>query len=59
MSCEKTHDVLGIRFTRKNYAWEFQFKVSLKWKELWGHIDGPSAVGQWQAKDAQIVSWIY
>ena len=30
-----------FRFTGKNYsAWEFQFKLFVKGKELWGHIDG-------------------
>ena len=30
-----------IRFTGKNYCvWEFQFKLFVKGKELWGHIDG-------------------
>ena len=66
MSSEKTHEILAIRFMEKNYAaWEFQFKMFLKGKELWGHIDGsspaptePKDLGQWEAKDARIVSWI-
>ena len=33
----------AIKFTGKNYAaWEFQFRMFLKGKELWGHIDGTS-----------------
>lgn len=66
MSSEKTHAILAIRFTGKNYAtWAFQFKMFLKGKELWGHLDGSSPapidsndLRQWEAKDAQIVSWI-
>ncbi|KAJ8770907.1 hypothetical protein K2173_022079 [Erythroxylum novogranatense] len=56
----------GIKFTGKNYgAWEFQFRMFLKGKELWGHIDGSSPApekdiefSQWEAKDARIISWI-
>ena len=34
-------EAFPIRFTGKNYsAWEFQFKLFVKGKELWGHIDG-------------------
>ncbi|KAG6494580.1 hypothetical protein ZIOFF_042340 [Zingiber officinale] len=34
-------ETLAIKFTGKNYAaWEFQFKMFLKGKELWNHIDG-------------------
>lgn len=53
-------------FTGKNYgAWEFQFRVFVTGKELWGHIDGstpapkdPSELAQWQIKDARVMSWI-
>ena len=40
MSSDKLES-FPIRFTGKNYsAWEFQFKLFVKGKELWGHIDG-------------------
>ena len=40
MSLDKLES-FPIRFTGKNYsAWEFQFKLFVKRKELWGHIDG-------------------
>ena len=40
MSLDKLES-FPIRFTGKNYsAWEFQFKLFVKGKELWGHIDG-------------------
>ena len=40
MSSDKL-EAFPIRFTGKNYsAWEFQFKLFVKGKELWGHIDG-------------------
>jgi len=30
-----------VRFTSKNYlAWKFQFKMYVKGKGLWGHLDG-------------------
>ena len=55
-----------VLFTGKNYgAWEFQFRVFVTGKELWGHIDGstpapkdPSELAQWQIKDARVMSWI-
>ena len=40
MSSDKLES-FPIRFTGKNFsAWEFQFKLFVKGKELWGHIDG-------------------
>ena len=34
-------DAFLIRFNGKNYsAWEFDFKVFVKGKDLWGHVDG-------------------
>ena len=34
-------DVFGMRFTGKNYStWEFQFRIFVLGKKLWGHIDG-------------------
>ncbi|KAL6311658.1 hypothetical protein AAG906_022600 [Vitis piasezkii] len=55
-----------IRFTGKNYcAWEFQFKLFVKGKELWGHIDGSNpaprdveALSKWEIKDARVMTWI-
>ena len=55
-----------IRFTGKNYcAWEFQFKLFVKGKELQGHIDGSNpaprdaeALSKWEIKDAQVMTWI-
>ena len=66
-SLGKIHtESLSIKFTGKNYAaWEFQFRMFLKGKELWSHIDGSSTaprdgkeISQWEAKDARIISWI-
>ena len=59
-------ETLAIKFTGKNYAaWEFQFRMFLKGKEPWSHIDGSSPtpkegkkLSQWEAKDARIISWI-
>ena len=40
MSSDKLES-FPIRFTCKNYsAWGFQFKLFVKVKELWGHVDG-------------------
>ena len=40
MSSDKL-ELFPIRFTKQNYCdWEFQFKLFIKGKELWGHIDG-------------------
>ncbi|KAJ9682561.1 hypothetical protein PVL29_018478 [Vitis rotundifolia] len=60
MSSDKL-ELFPIRFTSKNYcAWEFQFKLFVKGKELWGHIDGSSpaprdveALSKWEIKDAR------
>jgi len=54
------------RFNGKNYtSWEFQFRMFVKGKELWGHLDGsspaptdPQELSIWTTKDAEIVSWI-
>ena len=59
-------ETLAIKFTGKNYAsWEFQFRMFVKGKELWGHLDGtspapadPNELGQWEIRDARIISWI-
>ena len=55
-----------IRFTGKNYsAWEFQFKLFVKGKELWGHIDGSvpvpqgaEALSKWEINDAWVMTWL-
>ena len=59
MSSDKLES-FPIRFTGKNYcAWEFQFKLFVKEKKLWGHIDGSNSVprdvealSKWEIKDA-------
>ena len=59
-------DNFGVRFTGKNYsAWEFQFRLFVIGKELWGHIDGSDPaptelpkLAQWQVKDARVMTWI-
>ena len=63
---KQSTETFSVRFTGKNYAaWEFQFRMFLKGRELWSHIDGSSSastdaqgVAQWEAKDARIISWI-
>ncbi|KAK0606527.1 hypothetical protein LWI29_000191 [Acer saccharum] len=55
-----------VRFNGKNYAsWEFQFRMYVKGKELWGHVDGsstaptdPKELSSWEGKDAKIASWL-
>jgi hypothetical protein len=59
-------ETFGVRFTGKNYAtWEFQFKLFVMGKELWGHINGSDPVptktkdlAKWTVKDARVMSWI-
>jgi len=59
-------DTFLVRFKGKNYAaWEFHFKLFVKGKELWGHIDDnvptPTAeayLAKWETKDAQLMTWI-
>jgi hypothetical protein len=56
----------GVRFTGKNYAaWEFQFKLFVMGKELWGHIDGSDPaptetkdLAKWMVNDARVMTWI-
>ena len=58
-------EAFPIRFTGKNYsAWEFQFKLFVKGKELWGHIDGSvlapqgaEALSKWEIHDARVMTW--
>ncbi|KAJ0095189.1 hypothetical protein Patl1_15657 [Pistacia atlantica] len=55
-----------VRFNGKNYAgWEFQFRMFVKGKELWGHLDrsseaptDPKELSLWESKDAKIASWL-
>jgi hypothetical protein len=57
-------DSFGVRFTGKNYsAWEFQFRLFVMGKELWGQIDGsdpaptePKELAKWKVKDARVMS---
>lgn len=62
--------VFCARFIGKNYsAWEFQFKMYVKGKGSWSHLDDVSkapiekttektALDAWETKDAQIITWI-
>jgi len=58
-----------IRFNGLNYsAWAFHFKIFVKGKELWGHVDGSNPApdkikdidqhAKWEVKDAQVMAWI-
>ncbi|XP_042966866.1 uncharacterized protein LOC122300350 [Carya illinoinensis] len=59
-------DSFTVKFTGKNYsAWEFQFRLFVLGKDLWGHIDGsdpaptePPKLAQWTIKDARVMTWI-
>ena len=63
MSSDKLEE-FPIRFTGKNYsAWEFQFKLFVKGKELWGHFDGSvpapqgaEALSKWEIHDARVMT---
>ena len=65
MSSDK-FEAFPIRFPGKNYsAWEFQFKLFVKGKELWGHIDGSvlapkgaKALSKWEIHDDQVMAWL-
>ena len=56
-----------IQFTGKKYSiWEFQFKLFVKGKELWGHIDGSvpgpqgaEALSKWEIHDTRIMTWVF
>lgn len=56
----------GVKFMGKNYStWEFQFRLFVMRKELWGHIDGSdlaptefSKLAQGKVKDARVMTWI-
>jgi hypothetical protein len=55
-----------VRFNGKNYtSWEFQFRMFVKGKELWGHLGGsskaaidPKELSSWEGRDAKIDSWL-
>jgi hypothetical protein len=65
MSSDKL-DLFHIRLNGKNYsAWEFQFQLFVKGKELWGHINGSNpaltdadAFSRWKIMDARVMTWI-
>jgi len=68
MSLERSEHFL-VRFNGKNYfAYEFQFQIFVKRKELWGHIIGTDPAPnsekekekyvKWEVKDAHIISWV-
>ncbi|KAF8395110.1 hypothetical protein HHK36_019051 [Tetracentron sinense] len=68
MSSDKSDPFL-VRFNGKNYsAWAFHFKIFVKGKDLWGHVDGSNPApdknkdkdqpAKWEVKDAQIMAWI-
>ena len=54
-------DISLVKFNGTNYtSWAFQFRIYLKGKELWAHVDGfdpkpnndTKAVVKWEVKDA-------
>ena len=55
----KKGDITLIKFNGKNYTtWAFQFKIYLKGKELWGHLDDSDSkptyeklLSKWEVKD--------
>ena len=65
MSSDKLES-FPIRFIDKNYsAWEFQFKLFVKGKEFWGHIDGSvpapqcaEVLSKWEIHDARVMTWL-
>ncbi|CAL8994073.1 unnamed protein product [Prunus brigantina] len=68
MSSDKS-DVSLIRFNGKNYsAWAFHFRIFVKGKEAWGHVDGSNPApdknkdkdqhAKWEVKDTQVMAWI-
>ena len=59
-------EILSVKLNGKNYfTWEFQFRMFVQGKELWGHIDGKnptptneSKLAKWETNDAKIITWI-
>ena len=53
-----------VLFNGKNYtSWEFQFRMFVKGKDLWRHLDGsspaptdPKELSLWEGRDAKIYS---
>jgi hypothetical protein len=53
-----------VRFTGKNYpVWEFQFRMYVKGKGLWSHLDDVSMaplettdLDEWETKDPKIIT---
>src|SRR4051812_1754253 len=66
MASEEEIDHICVRFTGKNYlVWEFQFRMYVKGKGLWSHLDDVSLapiettdLDAWEIEDAQIITWI-
>src|SRR3954468_3339427 len=66
MTSEKERDSFNVRFTGKNYsALEFQFKMYVRGKGLWSHLEDVSkapkektTVDVSETKDTQIITWI-
>ncbi|MCI61072.1 hypothetical protein A2U01_0082328, partial [Trifolium medium] len=47
------HGVLFVCLNGKNYpTWTFQIELSIKGKELWGHIHGTDSAATKSEKDA-------
>jgi hypothetical protein len=52
-----------ILLEKKCFTWEFQFRLFVTGKELWGPIDGsnpspaePKELTKWKVKDAHVMS---
>lgn len=59
-------NTVSVRLDGKNYfPWEFNLRVYIKGRDLWGMIDGTdlqptesTKLKQWTINDAKIMSWI-
>ncbi|KAF7143753.1 hypothetical protein RHSIM_Rhsim05G0128700 [Rhododendron simsii] len=59
-------EILPIKMDGKNYfSWVFQFRMFVKGKELWGHIDESipkptqnAEKAKWESNDAKVITWI-
>ena len=50
-------EIFLVKLNGKNYfSWEFQLNIVLKGKNLWGHIDGSSAMPSNKEAD-KLVQW--
>lgn len=55
-----------VCFNDKKYtSWEFQFRMFVKRKELWDHLDrspkaptDPKELSSWEGRDAKVASWL-